>query len=284
MKKSFFKQQFASIIRNEEEATNDELGAFPERLHVSAFPERRYLKTSRVIAIAIFMTIFINMALAFIYMKLASEGDANIYNYAHGGVHLYQADMYNKKIKQVELPHTQIKAVHLLSQTLLEEYLIQRYEVTPSYNEMLVRWSEEEFLVLATGKEVRISFKEELAKQLEKVKKKLVEEIYVYSARQIDNSLYEIIFDIFTTKKTDRGEKVCVTIERDLNWLNCLRENAIEVKRHKAIMRTSYATIAGRTREQILKNPYHFQVTSMAVYPLPIRRGDPWVDVDVLEK
>jgi len=284
MKKSFFKQQFASIIRNDEEATNDELGAYPERLHVSAFPERRYLKTSRIIAIAIFITIFINMALAFIYMKLASEGDASIYNYSHGGVHLYQADMYNKKIKQVELPHAQIKAVHLLSQTLLEEYLIQRFEVSPSYNEMLIRWSPDEFLTLATGNDIDISLREEATQQLEKAKNNLIEEIYVYSVRQIDDSLYEIIYDLFTTNKTDRGEKVCITTERDLTWLNCLRENAIETKRYKAIMRVSYVPIVGRTREQILKNPYHFQVTSMAVYPLPIRKGDPWVDVDVLEK
>lgn len=288
MKKSFFKQQFASIIRNDEETTNDELGAYPERLHVSAFPERRYLKTSRVIAISIFITIFINMALAFIYTKLASEGDANIYDYAHGGVHLYQVDMYNRKIKQVELPHTKIGARHLLSQTLIEEYLIQRFEVSTSYNEMLERWNSNSnstsFLHLTSADSANLMPQETSRVQLDKVKNKLVEEIYIYSIRQIHSNFYEVIYDLFTTKQTSRGEKVCITINRDLNWLDCLRKNAIETKRYKAFIRVSYTPIPERNREQILKNPYHFQVTDIHIFPLPIHKNNPWTDVDVLEK
>lgn len=282
MKKSFFKEQLTSIIRNDEEATNDTLGAYPERLHVSAFPERRYLKTSRVLAIMIFLSVLLNIALGFVYMKLAGEADANIYNPA-GGAHLYQVDLFNKKIKPVELTHIRIPAVHLMSQNLLEEYIIQRFEITPYFNEMLLRWGDEGFVSLTSGQKVGVE-EEEAFRQQRKAQRGLVEDVYIYSVRQISGMLYEIVFDVFTTKKTRRGEKQCFSIERDKAWLSCLREKATQIKRYRAIARVSYTIIPRRTREQILKNPYHFQVVFFALYNLPIRQGDPWTDVDVLAK
>ena len=40
---SIFNILFSEI----DESTNDKLGAYPEKVHVRAMPERRYLKTSR---------------------------------------------------------------------------------------------------------------------------------------------------------------------------------------------------------------------------------------------
>ena len=42
---------FRTLFRYKEKESPDELGAFPVQIHVSAFPERRYLWTSRFLVI-----------------------------------------------------------------------------------------------------------------------------------------------------------------------------------------------------------------------------------------
>ena len=69
---SIFSTIFSAVLRYNKQRTNDVVGAYPERLHVRALPERRYLKTSRVMAMIAFVSIAFNFGFAFVYMKMAS--------------------------------------------------------------------------------------------------------------------------------------------------------------------------------------------------------------------
>ena len=42
---------FKFLFSKVDESTNDKLGAYPEKVHVGAMPERRYLKTSRIMTL-----------------------------------------------------------------------------------------------------------------------------------------------------------------------------------------------------------------------------------------
>ena len=46
-----FLKEILSIFRNKPEASNDHLEVYPEKFHVGALPERRYLKASRYFVI-----------------------------------------------------------------------------------------------------------------------------------------------------------------------------------------------------------------------------------------
>ncbi len=43
--------ELKNIFAKEDLRTNDKLGVYPEKVHVPAFLERKYLKTSRILAV-----------------------------------------------------------------------------------------------------------------------------------------------------------------------------------------------------------------------------------------
>ena len=67
---SVFKE-ILSIFSNKAEASNDHLEVYPEKVHVNALPERRYLKASRFLVICSVISILFNFAMCFIYMHNA---------------------------------------------------------------------------------------------------------------------------------------------------------------------------------------------------------------------
>ena len=63
---------FNTIFKYKEKQSPDQLGLYPERVHVEAMPERRYLWTSRVLVILSCLSISFNMMLAAtIYLLLS---------------------------------------------------------------------------------------------------------------------------------------------------------------------------------------------------------------------
>ena len=62
-----------TLFKYKEKESPDILGYFPERVHVDAFPERRYLWTSRFLVIATCLSICLNMALASVIFSLLPE-------------------------------------------------------------------------------------------------------------------------------------------------------------------------------------------------------------------
>jgi hypothetical protein len=66
---------FQTIFKYKEKRSPDKLGFFPERVHVGAMPERRYLWTSRLLVIVSCMSICLSMILATtIYLLLPQRG------------------------------------------------------------------------------------------------------------------------------------------------------------------------------------------------------------------
>ena len=62
---------FHTLFKYKEKESPDQIGAYPERVHVEAFPERRYLWTSRLLVMFSVLSICFNMMLAStIYLML----------------------------------------------------------------------------------------------------------------------------------------------------------------------------------------------------------------------
>ncbi|MBP3403195.1 MAG: hypothetical protein J6L82_04720, partial [Alphaproteobacteria bacterium] len=57
---------FKFLFSKVDESSNDKLGAYPEKVHVGAMPERRYLKTSRIMALLSAGLLCVTIMLAFI--------------------------------------------------------------------------------------------------------------------------------------------------------------------------------------------------------------------------
>ena len=55
---------FNTVFKYKEKSSPDKLGVYPERVHIKAMPERRYLWSSRVLVIMAVFSICLNMILA----------------------------------------------------------------------------------------------------------------------------------------------------------------------------------------------------------------------------
>ena len=65
---------FHTIFKYREKESPDKLGLYPERVHVNAMPERRYLWTSRILVILAAISMSINMMLALtVYLLVPKE-------------------------------------------------------------------------------------------------------------------------------------------------------------------------------------------------------------------
>ena len=118
-----FRRVFSSL-RYREEASNDHLEAYPEHFHVEALPERRYLKTSRFWVVATLISITLNFAMCFIYMRNASLVEAVVDNPNSQDTFLYNLDYYNKELKPVEKSWRVLNKMDLIYQNLIQDYLI----------------------------------------------------------------------------------------------------------------------------------------------------------------
>ena len=122
-----------TVFKYREKESPDVLGAFPERVHTGAMPERRYLWTSRFLVIFACISICFSMMLACtVYLLLPQRG---------AYPRLLQPNNY---FSQLELTDTQEKNVpvqDLIAEQYIEEYIMLRHVISNDYDELVTRWA-----------------------------------------------------------------------------------------------------------------------------------------------
>ena len=114
------KNPFKAMLEIADPKTNDVLGAYPEKVHVRAFPERRYLKTARSLAIFSMVSLLLTVALASVVYMLAPQKTADI--------SLITKDSEINGLKYVEGDvYTTSEALYY--EKFVQDYVILRHEV-----------------------------------------------------------------------------------------------------------------------------------------------------------
>ena len=157
-----------------------------------------------------------------------------------------------------------------------------RYTILPNEEEMVKRCGENEKLFLY-GKKIYEDFAPERSTGLFLLREGYIQEVYVYSIQYIYSDLYRVYFDLFRLPYR-RGDVVdCNCLNKTKECLTCLRKNAKSVRRYMAYMRV-YFDANVISRDDIMKNPFRFNVKTFTLYPQEIRIGDPWMDVDLIKE
>lgn len=141
---------FQTIFKYRERQSPDKLGFYPERVHVSAMPERRYLWTSRVLVILSCLSLCMSMMLASGIYLLLPQRSSN--------PRLLQTNHY---FSQLELTDRQEKVVpvqDLIAEQYIEEYIALRHVISNDYDEIMHRWSPGSELYWLSSKTVFQSF------------------------------------------------------------------------------------------------------------------------------
>lgn len=275
-----FIPKFYALISYKDKESMDHLEAYPERLHVRALPERRYLKASRVLVIFALVSLSLNILLAILFMHNASHVSATITR-PDGSSHLYTLDMFQRKMRQVEGPRRWWGMEDLVLQNMITEYLTLRYTILPNESEMEKRWRPGGKLFLYAQK-LYEGWLPERSNGVLLLRSGYIQEIYIYSIQYVFSNLYRVYFDLFRLPY-QRGEVVaCNCLNKTKECLDCLREKAKSTQRMMVYMRVDFDAEMS-TRENIIENPLRFNVQTFTAYPQGIRKGDPWTDVDLIK-
>ena len=117
---------FQTIFKYKEKASPDKLGFFPEKVHVEAMPERRYLWTSRILVIISCMSICFSMILACtIYLLLPQRG---------AYPRLLQTNPHFSQLELTERQERSIPVQDLLAEKYIEEYIIHLQKIKSFFN------------------------------------------------------------------------------------------------------------------------------------------------------
>ena len=141
---------FNTIFKYKEKQSPDQLGLYPERVHVEAMPERRYLWTSRVLVILSCLSISFNMMLAAtIYLLLPQR---TVYP------RLFQINKYFSMLEQVQPAEINYPVSDLITEEHITEYIMLRYIVTSDYDELITRWAKGNTLYWYSARDVYDDF------------------------------------------------------------------------------------------------------------------------------
>ncbi|OPZ77554.1 MAG: hypothetical protein BWY78_00964 [Alphaproteobacteria bacterium ADurb.Bin438] len=129
------KNTFSKMFEISEQQTNDVLGAYPEKVHVSAFPERRYLKTTRNLTIFSIISLSVTILFASILYMLIPNIKTE--------VKLITKDRQMTGLKFIEPYEVRENPISLYLEKLVNDYVIMRHEVKSDVDNLINLWVDE---------------------------------------------------------------------------------------------------------------------------------------------
>lgn len=202
---------FYTLFKYKEKALKDELGYYPEKVAVRAFPERRFLWTSRFFVIVSCISLCLNMVLGGVLCLLIPLRKV--------GVMPLQIDYNLYQITPMQPSEVRAYAGDLVTESLMAKYIVTRYTVGDDYDELEKRIGENGFVFLASENDVYREFEKNEKLYFETLQKKGVR-------RNVKiEKVYPVSFDFWQVRfKTidvypEQSEPVIS------NWIATLRMN-----------------------------------------------------------
>ena len=191
-----------TLFKYREKESPDILGYFPERVHVDAFPERRYLWTSRFLVIVTCLSICFNMFLScIIYMILPSY---------HVEPQLYRINNNTNQLELLEKDERNYYASDLIAEQYIRDYIMLRYTITEDYAELKERWSKNSILYWYSTDAVFHEFEEKDAKSADEQFKRLGLQRYIEImwTKHVSRSMWMVQFKTYDITRDNPQPKV----------------------------------------------------------------------------
>lgn len=247
---------FRTLFKYKEKESPDELGFFPEKVHVESFPERRYLWTSRLLVILSGLSISFNMMLASaIYLMLPM---------IRVNPQFFSINKYFSQIEQVQKQEVNFPVSDLVTEQHIQEYLTMRYTMTHDYEQLLQQWGEDSPLYWYSAPSVYADFlaTDVQANMMQFRKSGLERYVEIEWIRPLSRGLWQAQFKTFDFTAKNRTPEVTY-------W--------------RATMRIAYVKLNFAEKEDRTLNPFGFLVLS---YSLAYHgaEGDPESYIDTARR
>ncbi len=141
---------FYTLFKYKEKAQKDELGYYPEKVNVRAFPERRYLWTSRFFVVVSCLSLCLSLILGGILIFMIPLKKTKMLP--------LQIDYNRYQITRMEASESIAFAGDLVTESILADYVAKRYTIGNSLEELRHRLGANEFVQLASSEEVYNDF------------------------------------------------------------------------------------------------------------------------------
>ncbi len=186
---------FSLIFRYREKQSPDKLGKYPEAVQIDAFPERRYLWTSRIMVIfgvfSICFTIILALAI-YVLLPLRSAGPR-----------LYEAYAPESRIRLVPTAEVTVSAEDMMTEEAIHRYIRLRHEIPQTYADLAYRWDKDSefFQLSASSTYYQFINKMDTDQLVHLMNDKTVREVEIQEVRQISPNLWQAKFATYTSNK-----------------------------------------------------------------------------------
>ena len=243
------------------EATKDKLGAYPERIHVRALPERRYLKTARMLTIAILMSFALNVAIAFVIMYISPRMTTTIMQ--GNNSQIFQMDKFFKEVEVVPNSTASLNPIRLAQESEIVRFVRELFTVLPNKDDMDYIWGPAGFLSNAVDLDSLYLWKQSAFDYREQgVNTEVIIRAVNYTTI---TKMYEIVFDVFFLNNSDAIKRICPCTLQTSDCETCLKAESFKVERYKMAVRPGFKSV----REQVV-NPYGLSLVRWTLFRLPI--------------
>lgn len=246
----------------------DTLGVYPEYMQVRALPERRYLKTARILAIVILVNIAILVFIAGLYTYIADRADVAIAN--RSTVNLFTIDSSRKVIVPAEYSNKRVSAIELVTESLIRDYINNRHSVVWDNTIMQNRWDVGGPVArFSNYKNVYSPFRVEADSIFNDSRTNgFIRDVHLYELKRVNSTLWEGLFDTFDMPIPDSFSPICNCSDNSKKCVDCKVKNASRRMRFRVFIRTSFNNVKS------LDNPLGFMISSYSTLYVPIHENE----------
>lgn len=240
----------------------DHLEVYPEKKQVSAFPERRFIKTNRTLAITALINLACILAGTGLYIYSATRINVKITDKQN--LHFYQMDTEAKILRQTQYRNTKIPAKYFIIEQALYNYIKDRHEVIFNREEMEKKISNGYAIKLSDSK-LLDTLNRELQNLFANVfNRNINRDVHIYNLHQHHNNIWTAVIETFDFQQTDQLKPQCPCYDNSSKCLKCKNEQTIHKERRRVWIRVS---LKGEKNEE---NPFGIRVDGYYMGYMPI--------------
>lgn len=237
---------FSLLFKYKDKKSPDKLGRYPESFHIPAFPERRYLWSSRILVVCAVFSICANIALtSVIYLLVPQKKSLPVF---------FSINQKNETLDKVAPSNISKSYLDLLTEGYIYEYIKMRHSIPRSTADLYYRWDKTSKFYWYSDPSTYHSFIDKLDRRqiMNFIRQKMKRSVDIDYVKKITNTLWEAQF---TTSTSTRNMPIPDTII----WKAYLRIRYIEFQNYEDIEKDETDKI------NYTQNPFGFKVVAYSL-------------------
>lgn len=250
----------------------DHLEVYPEKKQVSAFPERRFIKTNRMLTILAIINLACILAGAGIFAYMAQSVDITMQDSKR--IHLYQIDTEEQILKQSEYHKTKEPALKFVVEQSLRDYIEVRHKGVLNIEimeaKLLYDGSQKDvddekdiikdrIITRLSSPSVLEQFKKEHYALLNYTRNNRIErEVHIYNLRLLRNNLWTAVVETFDFPENHSMCNNCM--DNTPQCIQCKTKNRLAQQRRRIWIQVSFNAPLPEDKDEINLNPFRIQI------------------------